>query len=516
MKYHLSPTRLLARVIATALLLTGLWLPSNADTASRLPETTAPATFSCGDVTEIPQVECEALVALYNHTNGPYWYRQAGWLSTNMPCSWEGITCKLGHVSAIDLGDYPDQYGLSGNLPPDLGSLTNLESLDLSFNEFHGAIPPELGGLTNLVSLDLNTSFLREAIPPELGNLRNLRSLNLGQNLLIGAIPPELGRLGALEVLDLWRNDLTGTIPPELGNLTALKNLYLPDNDLTGAIPPQLANLTNLITLSLYYNDLTGAIPSWVGNLVNLRRLELGGNDLTGSIPPELGDLGNLDVLFLGESQLTGAIPPELGNLANIKSLFLNDNQLTGPIPAELGGLPALKYLTIDRNLLSGPLPSTLTALNLAQFWYDKTDLCEPGDAAYQNWLAGIAELKRTAMVCGTHRVHGVVWYDQNRDGIQNADEPPLPGITVALAANAGSQLSVAAGRQVASGQDGSYRFEFVAPGAYTLSVSSVAGYFPVDSNPVAISVPAEGDVIVPPIGLTRTLLCVYLPLIRR
>ena len=28
-------------------------------------------TFSCADVTEIPQVECEALVALYNSTNGP-------------------------------------------------------------------------------------------------------------------------------------------------------------------------------------------------------------------------------------------------------------------------------------------------------------------------------------------------------------------------------------------------------------------------------------------------------------
>ncbi len=37
-------------------------------------------TFSCADVAEIPQVECEALVALYNSTNGPGWtYTPTGW-----------------------------------------------------------------------------------------------------------------------------------------------------------------------------------------------------------------------------------------------------------------------------------------------------------------------------------------------------------------------------------------------------------------------------------------------------
>lgn len=30
-------------------------------------------TFDCSAVSEIPQTECEALVALYNSTNGPSW-----------------------------------------------------------------------------------------------------------------------------------------------------------------------------------------------------------------------------------------------------------------------------------------------------------------------------------------------------------------------------------------------------------------------------------------------------------
>jgi len=41
-----------------------------------------PVDFPCSDVTEIPQIECEALVALYNVAGGPGWEeRTAGWLA---------------------------------------------------------------------------------------------------------------------------------------------------------------------------------------------------------------------------------------------------------------------------------------------------------------------------------------------------------------------------------------------------------------------------------------------------
>ena len=35
--------------------------------------TSAQTTFDCGEVDEIPQAECEALVALYNSTDGANW-----------------------------------------------------------------------------------------------------------------------------------------------------------------------------------------------------------------------------------------------------------------------------------------------------------------------------------------------------------------------------------------------------------------------------------------------------------
>ena len=130
---------------------------------------------------------------------------------------------------------------------------------------------------------------LTGSIPPELGSLRNLRVLNLSYNSLTGSIPPELGSLAALTRLELHGNSqLTGPIPPELGDLAVLNQLYLYGNNLTGRIPPELGNLIALNSLALSNNDLTGPIPPELGNLVAMVSLSLGDNDLTGPIPPEL------------------------------------------------------------------------------------------------------------------------------------------------------------------------------------------------------------------------------------
>ena len=61
-----------------------------------IPYVYAQELFSCTDVTEIPQVECEALVALYQSTNGDNWNDNSGWLMTTTPCSWFGAGCSEG------------------------------------------------------------------------------------------------------------------------------------------------------------------------------------------------------------------------------------------------------------------------------------------------------------------------------------------------------------------------------------------------------------------------------------
>ena len=105
-----------------------------------------------------------------------------------------------------------------------------------------GEIPPELGNLTDLETLDLWDNQLRGEIPPELGNLNNLKSLDLADNELRGEIPAVLGKLGlsTLYWLDLRGNRLSGEIAFELSSLANLSGLFLEqysENNFTGCIP---------------------------------------------------------------------------------------------------------------------------------------------------------------------------------------------------------------------------------------------------------------------------------------
>ena len=207
--------------------------------------------------------------------------------------------------------------------------------------------------------------------------------------------------------------------------------------------------------------------------------------------------------MSLDNNRLTGAIPPELKNLTKLKYLDLSSNRLTGTISPQLGGITTLQYLMIDQNPLSGPLPSTLTTLSLSLFWYDATDLCEPGDSAFQAWLGGITTLRRTDIQCGAWTVSGIVWNDLNRDGIQAPGEPPLSGVTLSLSKNSGTLASVAASRQVVTGSDGRYRFANVAAGLYLVAVAP-SSIWPRVPGPISVVVPEGDDVTVPPIGLTE------------
>ena len=54
-----------------------------------------------------------------------------------------------------------------GEIPPEIGNLTNLESLSLLYNdELTGSIPSEIGNLSNLNSLNLSLNQLSGNIPP--------------------------------------------------------------------------------------------------------------------------------------------------------------------------------------------------------------------------------------------------------------------------------------------------------------------------------------------------------------
>ena len=242
--------------------------------------------------------------------------------------------------SNIEIGDY--EIKLWG----EYYSIVNTIELNLIENQLTGNIPPEIGILTNLTGLFLSYNYLRGEIPSEIGNLINLTELHLGHNGLQGEIPPEIGNLANLTYLSLWNNELTGSIPPEIGNLNNLIFLSISENKINGQIPLELGNLIHLNSLGLFNNELTSSIPSEIGNLTNLTYLGLFNNELTGGIPSEIWELKNMEFFRLENNQLINDIPESLCELdfnwSNTTFFNISNNQFSPPYPECVE-----KYITI-------------------------------------------------------------------------------------------------------------------------------------------------------------------------
>ncbi len=302
-----------------------------------------------------------ALEALYDATGGQTWTNTTNWKTDAPLREWHGVsTDSSGRVVWLSL----NSNSLTGQIPADLGNLSNLETLALGGNALSGPFPAALSRLSNLEWLSLSPNELTGPVPAWLGSLSNLDSLFLFGNALTGPIPGTLANLSRLQTLSLGNNELTGQIPVALGSLSNLESLSLYGNELTGSIPTALASLSRLESLSLGGNELTGPIPAVLGSLSNLRRLSLWGNTLTGSIPTALASLSTLESLSLGRNELTGSIPVSLGNLSNLRSLSLSGNELTGSIPTALASLSALESLFLGGNELTGPIPVSLGNLS--------------------------------------------------------------------------------------------------------------------------------------------------------
>ncbi|KAB5518991.1 hypothetical protein DKX38_023310 [Salix brachista] len=146
---------------------------------------------------------------------------------------------------------------LSGEIPPFIANFTNLTYLYLMGNDFKGELPPAIFNLSRLRILlvsDLNTSFSF----PEIGNLTNINSLVLRNCSLTGGIPDYIGNnWKSLYYLDLSFNNLNGSIPQSLKNAPFLNRLLLTNNKLTGSIPPGILKRDKV---DLSYNNFTGFI----------------------------------------------------------------------------------------------------------------------------------------------------------------------------------------------------------------------------------------------------------------
>lgn len=344
-------------------------------------------------IATVPASECQALLDLYDSTNGSTWTNRAGWDTNTDVCTWNGVVCNGGTIQQLLLS----ANNLSGPLPATISDLTGLQLLYLNNNQLTGTIP-DLSPLASLrvlylhqnqLSGGLNASSFPMSIEdiyltanqltgniPDFSSHASLRYLLLNNNQFNGTIDGTLFP-GSLQSLNLISNQLSGPVPANLnnglrwlnlnnnqfsGNLPALPlsllSIGLSNNQLVGPIP-NYSGLPALMSINLETNQLTGTISAAQLPL-SLRSLNINNNQISGSVP-DLSAFNFIQSLEMGNNQLAGPIPPMFGGLPNLSILRLSNNQLDGPVP-DFSGNITLFNLYLDNNQLTGPFPATLPA----------------------------------------------------------------------------------------------------------------------------------------------------------
>ncbi|KAG8370275.1 hypothetical protein BUALT_Bualt14G0099900 [Buddleja alternifolia] len=158
----------------------------------------------------------------------------------------------------------------------ELSKLRNLKELELS------RVPPrpsafpvlsEIAGLKCLTRLAV-CHFSIRYLPPEIGCLSNLEYLDLSFNKMRN-LPDEITSLNLLISLKVANNKLI-ELPLGLSNLQRLENLDLSNNRLSSLGCLELESMDNLQSLNLQHNQLRGCrVPSWIccnleGNTMDL------------------------------------------------------------------------------------------------------------------------------------------------------------------------------------------------------------------------------------------------------
>ncbi|XP_065615893.1 receptor kinase-like protein Xa21 isoform X2 [Quercus suber] len=253
-----------------------------------------------------------------------------------------------------------------------LSSLTNcrfLEQLYIAINPLNVTIPDVIGNFSvSLTTIVASQSQIKGQIPIGIGSLKNLNFLDLSYNNLSGNIPSTLGELEGLQRLYLRDNNIGGNIPQELCQLRKLGDLLLSNNKISGSIPDCIGNLSLLQKLNLSHNRLTSSIPLNVWSLENLLFLDLSSNSLAKSLSPNIKKLAAIVFVDLSCNQIIGNIPSVIGSFESLSYLNMSKNKFQGNIPQSFGHLKGLDQLDLSNNYLFGTIPKSIEELRYLKF----------------------------------------------------------------------------------------------------------------------------------------------------
>lgn len=184
-----------------------------------------------------------ALIELYDATNGDQWKNNANWCSDLPLSEWYGVTTYRNPdysstevVQSISL----TSNNLSGALPPSIKELSGIYSLSLSNNSLTGQIPASVFDNTNVY---LDNNLFESVEEPESPADMMCYQIDLSGNCLSGSLPDFFSSFPGLASLDLSSNMFTGSIPSSYSVFFDIRRrVYLNANSLSGEIPDEIWN----------------------------------------------------------------------------------------------------------------------------------------------------------------------------------------------------------------------------------------------------------------------------------
>ncbi len=192
-----SATVTTGSIVSTQWSVNGSLLATGTSTTLALPDGPADVTFKATDdkdafTTETVTItvkgdstERDALIALYNSTNGDNWLKKTGWLgAAGTECDWFGIDCSDGQVQSIFLSS----NSLSGVLPKELNSFSKLNTFVVGDNSITGSLSA-LSSMSTLRNLDLRNNLFSGTIPQSLLVLGMPTFLTSGNEGLENVLP---------------------------------------------------------------------------------------------------------------------------------------------------------------------------------------------------------------------------------------------------------------------------------------------------------------------------------------
>ncbi|CAL5423077.1 unnamed protein product [Camellia sinensis] len=313
-------------------------------------------------------------------------------------CRWSAVyySNETGHVTKLDLGGLPipeaSAIPLRGDINSSLVELQHLNYLDLSNNNFGGSrIPEFIGSLSNIQHLDLSYAKFGGTVPSQLGNLSKLQSLDLSTYgggsmnvktlsgfpvfcsvcwfFLISAVVCLLINMSMTTIKERSSQQFVDVFV-----VVFLQFVNSPPASSSGVKDAKIwcieKERQTLLILKQGFVDDYGRLSSWgsekekadccrwrgvhcSNRTGHVTMLGLGSLPiaipLRGNISPSLVELQHLNYLDLSNNNFGGSrIPEFIGSLSNLRHLNLSYAGFGGTVPSQLGNLSKLQSLDLS------------------------------------------------------------------------------------------------------------------------------------------------------------------------